>query len=52
MIMVNEDCVLNAPKVGSLILKANTIVTEFKVSGDVIGVEILRLPREFLSMNL
>lgn len=31
MVMVNEDCVLDAPKIVSLNLKVNTIVTIDKV---------------------
>lgn len=48
MVMENEDRVLDAPTVVSLILKANTIVSKYKIVGDVVGLKIHGLPREFL----
>ena len=51
MVVANKDCVLDAPKVVSLILKENTIFTKFKVAGDVVGPMNPRLSWGFLLWN-
>ena len=52
MVVANKDCVLDAPKVVSLILKENTIFTKFKVAGDVVGVMNPRLSWKFSSYGI
>ena len=48
MVMANEYCVLDALKVMSLDLNANTIVTKVKVACGAVGIINIRLSREFL----
>ena len=50
--MTNEDCVLDALKVVSLDVKANTIVYKVKVACGVVGFINLRLSWEFLPTEL
>lgn len=52
MVVANDDCVPDAPKVMSQNLQANTILTKVKVVCGVFGLTILRLCWEFLTTGL